>query len=297
MMLKLSDWLDRWIADRDVAESTLQKNKYHVPHINEGMGHLELERIGFRDCENLYKSLSDDLADSTVKSISGTLSAALQEAKRRGLIDTNPARDAKTPTVEQSEISVIDKGEARQLTEKLRVWSPYDTAIFLALNTGMRKSELLGLRWRNVDLYNRSLSVLDTIVKQPDGDVVESSPKTDSSRRAIGLSPRTVEWLKDHKKQHEPNEFVCERDNGDHLYHRNLSNKLEAKVRQSGVTEITFHELRHSHATILLGMGKHPKKVQERLGHSDISTTLNLYSHVSPTMQKEMAEDFDEIYE
>lgn len=170
--------------------------------------------------------------------------------------------------------------------------------IILALATGMRRGEILGLRWSRVDFENKSISVFDQLKKDGEGKW-ELSPqlKTSTSYRTIDIDDDTIEILKQHKKQQEKdkmkigpdyldNNLVCCTSIGDSIKPTYLRTVFYRTIKKSGVKKISFHGLRHTHATLLLQSGVHPKVVQERLGHRSIQTTLDTYSHIIPGIQE-----------
>lgn len=183
----------------------------------------------------------------------------------------------------------------------------HQEALFvLALATGMRYGELLGLKWQDVNLDDGTLQVRRTLSRLPTqmgrdrGDLyVEAEPKTKRSRRNIALAGFAIEALKQHRIRQEEmkrsagdlweeHDYVFCTPLGKHLNPgHGVLVQLKILLEKAGLPEIRFHDLRHSAATLLLSMGVHPKVVQEILGHSEISMTMDTYSHVLPTMQKD----------
>ena len=195
--------------------------------------------------------------------------------------------------------------QARKLLEAAK-GHPQEALFVLALATGMRRGELLGLKWQDVNLdegtlqVRRTLSRLPTQMGRDRGDLyVEAEPKTKRSRRNIALAGFTIEALKQHHlRQEEMKRLVGDMwEEHDYVFctplgkHLNPGHavlvQLKILLEKAGLPEIRFHDLRHSAATLLLSMGVHPKVVQEILGHSEISMTMDTYSHVLPTMQKD----------
>ncbi|NMA62252.1 MAG: site-specific integrase, partial [Firmicutes bacterium] len=165
--------------------------------------------------------------------------------------------------------------------------------------TGMRKGEICGLKWEDVDLVARRLAVKRTLLRASPEPIL--GPPKNGRSRAIAISPQTASLLKKHKtKQNElklsvgeayaDKGFVFAKENGDPIQINNFGQRSYTDlIELAGVKNIRFHDLRHTCATLLLAKGVNPKIVQERLGHTDISMTLNRYSHVTPTMQDSAA--------
>jgi integrase len=176
----------------------------------------------------------------------------------------------------------------------------------LALATGMRRGELLGLKWQDINVttgvlqVRRALSRLPTQMGRERGDLyIEAEPKTRSGRRSIALPRFAIEALKQHRIRQEAMRQAAGEAWEDHDYvfstplgtHLNPGHgvlvQLKVLLKKAGLPDVRFHDLRHSAATLLLSKGVHPKVVQEILGHSEISMTMDIYSHVLPTMQRE----------
>jgi integrase len=184
--------------------------------------------------------------------------------------------------------------------------TPYYLLFYLALFTGMRRSELLALRWCDVDLLlcqayiNRSLHHLRT------GEIVFRNPKTAKARRMVSLPPSAAFLLQEHKDKQQAQRAVLEislkdddlifsNHEGNPLLPDTISHAWTKLVKRTGLKGIRLHDARHTHASLLLKQNVHPKIVQERLGHATISTTLDLYSHVSPGLQEAAAIGFDKL--
>jgi len=182
----------------------------------------------------------------------------------------------------------------------------YHALFYLALFTGMRRSELLALRWCDVDLLLCQLSVTRTIHQLHSGEIIFQQTKTDKSRRMVSLSPSTAIVLREHREQQEKirqslgltltddDLIFCQID-GKPLLPDSITHAWMKLARRTGLKSIRLHDARHSHASLMLKQGVHPKIVQERLGHSSIQITLDTYSHVAPGLQQAAANRFDDI--
>lgn len=219
------------------------------------------------------------------------------------LVGRNVAEAVAPPQPDYKEMNVWTKLEVRQFLSDSRddqFFGVYDVAI----GTGMRKGEILGLRWSDIDFVNNRLFVRRTL-QWSKGRAIFVDCKTPQSRRTVAL-PRTVtqRLLQYQTKQTEEKlklgplykdqSLVFPSVNGNPVNPRTVDAHWYKCLRASTVPTIRFHDMRHTHATLLLQQGVNPKIVSERLGHSDVTITLNTYSHVIPGMQEKAAEDFDQ---
>jgi integrase len=183
-----------------------------------------------------------------------------------------------------------------------------EALLTLALTTGMRRGELLALRWGDIDFEKGVLYVQRTMSKVAGRGYYERQPKTRASRRKIVLSNVAIEALKEHrlrqeKERREMGDEWCERDivfcnrSGGFSDPDRVGPKLRVLLKKVGLPTIRFHDLRHSAATILLGKGVHPKVIAELLGHSKVTMTLDTYSHVLPSMLQEAVDKMDDVFE
>lgn len=171
----------------------------------------------------------------------------------------------------------------------------------------MRRSELLALKWSDIDLLLCQLSVNRTIHQLNSGDIAFRQPKTDKGRRLISLSPSTAILLREHRAQQElvcrmlgkslaDDELVFCQPDGNPLLPDSITHAWHNLAHRCGLDGIRLHDARHTHASLMLKQGIHPKIVQERLGHANIQITLDTYSHVAPGLQQAAALKFDEMF-
>jgi len=185
--------------------------------------------------------------------------------------------------------------------------SPYYVLFYTALFTGMRRSELLALRWQDVDFIFSQVYVSRSLHVLKDGKVVFKSPKTASGRRTVALPPSAILLLKEHKEKQaldramlgiplKDDDLVFSHLEGKPLLPNTVTHAWIKLVRRTGLKGIRLHDARHTHASLMLKQGTHPKIVQERLGHASIQITLDTYSHVAPGLQEAAATRFDEAF-
>ena len=213
----------------------------------------------------------------------------------------NPADRAKPPSIASIDEMPPRTWSARQLDDFLahvrddRLYAAWRT---LAM-TGLRRGELLGLDWDAVDLDTGRLAITRTLIEGK-GAPRFSDPKTKRGRRSVALDATTVEALREHRERqldervawgpaYESHGLVFCREDGTPIWPRTFSRSFDHHVRDAGLPKIRLHDLRHTHATLALEAGVHPKVVQERLGHATIAITLDTYSHAIPAMQEDAA--------
>ena len=220
----------------------------------------------------------------------------------------NPAEAVSPPRGDSREVIVVGADHLQAILNAAKK-TPYFTLFFRAAYTGMRRGELLGLRWCDLDIDKAQidkaqLSVVQTLQQLRDGQYILREPKSKRSRRQIALAPNLVVKLWNHRFNQEhamkllgkplaSTDLVFSHPDGRPLRPNSVSRALNLIAESLGLKGVRFHGLRHTHATILLQQGVHPKIVQERLGHSSISTTLDIYSHVLPGLQEEAAVKFE----
>jgi integrase len=197
-----------------------------------------------------------------------------------------------------------DAAAIQKLLQVARATEYYEV-LHTALYTGMRRNELLGLRWRDIDLNEGTISVAWSIYRAKGGQTVYQQPKTPKSRRSVALPPSSILVLKALRERQGADGllqgFQVSKDtpvftyrNGSPILPRGLSGAFKKIMHRAGLAGYRLHDARHAHATLMLRQGVHPKIVSERLGHSKVSITLDVYSHVVPGLQQAAALRFDQ---
>jgi integrase len=299
MVLSLGRFLTaRWLPaiEPTVRASTFTSYRGHVhSHIVPGIGRLRLHTIDAPVLNSFYGELlrtgntrrAGGLAPATVQRVHATIHRALRDAVRWGLLEHNPASRCDPP---------------RAPVPEAQCWSPDELAAFLAAAradelyplwhviamTGMRRGEALGLRWRDVDLARGRLAIGQTLVAVG-SQVRFSQPKTRRGRRVIALDDGTVGVLRAHRGATGRHALAFCRADGSPLSPGGVTKRFTELARTHGVRPIRLHDLRHTHASLALRAGIHPKVVSERLGHSSVTITLDLYSHASDALHAEAA--------
>ncbi|SCL20753.1 Site-specific recombinase XerD [Micromonospora rhizosphaerae] len=239
----------------------------------------------------------------TVQQVHAVLRAMLSQAVREELLARNVARLVQVPTPDREEIHPWTEAEARAFLASARAHRLH--ALFVvALALGLRRGELLGLRWSDLDLNAGQLRVWQTLQRVRGDGVVFGPPKSRRSRRVLTMPAVVVQALKRHRNVQEQERRLADGQwqetglvfttaTGRHVEPRNLNTAFGRLIARAGVRLIRFHDLRHTCATLLLAAGVSPRVVMDILGHSQIAVTMNIYGHVMPAMQQEAAGHID----
>jgi len=245
--------------------------------------------------------LKEGLSARSVRYQHVILHKALQTAIKWGLVSRNVADGVDVPKAQRGEMITWDEDDIARFL-KAAESTPYYALFYTALFTGARRGELLLLRWSDVDLlFNPTISVSRSLHQLKDNSFVYTEPKTAKSRRTIALSPSVIPILSDHREKMRvilpirEDALVFSTPEGTPLRPNTVSRAWTILAARCGVKVIRFHDARHTHASLMLKQGIHPKIVQERLGHSGIAITLDTYSHVAPGLQEAAAAQFDKL--
>jgi integrase len=317
----VGSWFDEWLDTLRLADSTMASYRRTVRlHIEPHIGDELLSRLTSSRLTRLYRELErGGLGARSVRYVHVVLGAALAAAVEAEppLLLKSPAVKATPPSRKQAQPAEIIPWNAEQL-KTFMGWSagssPHHAAWRVLGYTGARRGEVLALRWRHVDLDAATISIQKTVgivhVKgdSASGKPVESKPKTDKSRRVVDLDPATVAVLKSWRSERaslglhlvRPDSLVFSDLDGEHLHPERFSRtwqQTQARCRKAhpDLPQIRMHDLRHTHATLLIAAGVPIKVVSERLGHSSINVTLGVYGHVMPGDQKRAAVKFAEL--
>lgn len=292
-----------WLAHLDRKPQTLETYTRIVnDRIVPGFGDLRLRDVTATTLRRQYAAwLAEGLSPSTVQLMHQVINKALGDAERAGLVQSNPARKVDAPRKVQHEMHTWTREQVVAFLEHVKddrlsaMWR-----LFLA--TGMRRGEVAALQWTDLDLEARRLSVRRTGYRL-DGRWQTGTPKGRGrgATRMLSLDARTVEALRAHQEQQEAERTYMDdlwvehglvfcRQDGKPLNPCRIGQALTAHARRAELPHVRLHDLRHTYATLALLAGIHPKVVSERLGHSSIGITLNLYSHVTSGMDKDAAD-------
>ncbi len=312
--MTVGEYLDRWLEDYarpNVAAKTFER--YHQivrQHLSPALGHHPLSKLQPLHIQACYSKASASgrvdgrggLSPQSVLHHHRVLRQALSRAVKWRLLVVNPADAAEPPSPQRKEMQALDDAETAKLLRAAQgTWLHVPVA--LAVTTGLRRGEVLGLRWDDLNLDAGTLAVRQSLQQTKDG-LAFKQPKNGKSR-VVALPGLTIEILRQHRARqateklalggvYDDQRLVCAAPTGKPYPPDNISGAFARLVGRAGVKKIRFHDLRHTHATQLLGQGVHPKVVSERLGHATVAITLDIYSHVLPGMQEDAAAKVDQ---
>lgn len=274
------------------------------------IGSVHLTKLRSVQISDAYaKALADGrrdgkggLSPSTVIYMHRLIKHALAQAVRWGMIARNPVDAVSPPKAERGTLTTYDMPQTAELIEVVK-GTRLHVPIMLAVMCGLRRGEIIALRWRNVEFQTGSLAIVESAEQTKDG-VRYKPPKSGKGRR-VALSASVADELRSHKIRQaeellrlgirqDDAAFVYAQEDGAPIQPRSLTQAWMKAISATELPRIRFHDLRHAHATHLLASGVHPKVASERLGHSRVGVTLDLYSHVLPGMQEDAASRVDE---
>jgi integrase len=302
--MTVGEFLDRWL--KDIAQPRVKVTTYSNyervirVHIKPELGGVMLPKLAVLHVQSLYGKMNRaGKSAETIRMVHAVLRRALRQAVNWRLIPYNVCAEVERPRIVKAEIVPLDAEQVLKLL-KVAKGTRLEAIFTVAVATGMRLGELFGLQWPDVDLGAGVIMVKRALI-EVHGKLHLMEPKTARSRRRIDLPQIAIDALKRHRQtmidmgwSDMPWVFCNVR--GGPLrrthFHKSVFKPL---LKKAGLPDIRFHDLRHTSATLLLAAGVHPKVVQERLGHSQISITLDTYSHVLPTLQREAASKLDQV--
>lgn len=293
--ITLSNYLDRYLTDvaaNTLRPKTLEAYEYLVRlHLKPELGMIKLTALRPDQVQNLYsKKLSSGLSRRTVQFIHSVLHKSLDQAFRWGLITRNVCDLVDPPSVKRQSPTTLGIEQVKHLLATIKDDRMYPI-LALAVSCGLREGEVLGVHYEDIDWNSNTIHICHAVQYLIGKGLNITEPKTDKARRTISVPDFVMEALKDNCDSQNINQgLIFKTSNGTPYSPRNLIRYFKQALEKSELPEIRFHDLRHTAATLLLSAGIHPKVVQEMLGHSQINLTLDTYSHVLPSMQKEASQ-------
>ena len=308
----LKFYMDHWLEETHrfkIRTSTyvgyrLMLNKHILP----ALGHVPLQKLTPQQVQALYaQKMKDGLTPGSVRNIHTVLHKALENAVRWGLVARNVCDAVSPPRTAKREIQPLTREQAQQLLEAAR-GHRLEVLLLLAIATGARRGELIGLRWSDVSFEEGCIHIRRTVSRVTGFGLVESEPKTTKGQRKIILPQFALDALKQQHVQQAEDRLkagaawkdkglVFSNPLGDFIDPNSIPQKFYTLLAEIGLPRLHFHDLRHSTASILLSMGVHPKIVQEILGHSTMSITVDIYSHSLPSMQREAMQKLNDLFQ
>jgi len=313
--MRVDAYLDRWLADYakpNVAAKTYERYQEIVDgNIKPALGSIQLSKLKPMAIQSFYsdslasgrKDRKGGLSPRSVLHFHRVLHKAMAQAVKWQLLSRNPVDAVEAPRPERREMRALDPKETAELLRKLEGTNLRVPVLVLA-STGLRRGELLALKWKEVDLDRATLVVSSALEETKAGGVRFKQPKTGRSRRKVALPSLTVEALRAHKLEqtaarlklgpaYANNDLVFSEPDGSVWAPDTFSSLFATFISRSDLKHVRLHDMRHSHASQLLLADIHPKVVSERLGHSSIAITMDTYSHLLPGMQEDAATKID----
>ncbi|MGD6781358.1 tyrosine-type recombinase/integrase [Sutcliffiella horikoshii] len=302
----LGEYITKWLENkRDISLETRSTNEGHLRnHILPIIGSIQLQKVSVSDIEKLIESLYDKgLADGTVRKVYNLVNTCFKVATKKELLIKNPFDLLEKGDKPKKGKAKFDYWTTDEVKHFFKVLDHRQRIMFvLAIRCGMRRSEICGLRWKDINFSNKSLSIIQTLRPQQG---LKIGTKSSASSRSIALSETVIIELQRHRKlileerlacdEYQDNDLVVCQPNGLPVSLGNFDKFWKRIIKNTGMRYIKFHELRHTCASLLLSAGVHPKVVKELLGHSSISITIDTYTHLMPNMQLDAVNTLDKM--
>jgi integrase len=314
--ITLGEWLDRWLNTyKKPARRRTTYDNYETMvrvHIKPAIGHIPLLKLRASDLQELYNRKKEEgKSSSLIRRLSLIIGAALDQAVKEQLIYRNPNGATELPPLKYKEATPLSVEEVYRFLEAAETDRLY-AAYFLDLATGLRRGELLALRWQDVDLENGKVFVNRTVsrVTSDSGPAKTKleyqEPKTDKSKASVPMPETALKELRAHRKRqneerlffgtrYHSNDLVFCTEDGRQLDPKNFFRRYKRLLQKAGVPDVSFHTLRHTFATLLLEAGEEMKTVQEILRHAKLSTTADIYTKVSEKLKKRASAKINDI--
>ena len=307
----VGEWMEVWFQDyakikvRPSSHQTYQG--YIQNHIRPNIGDIPLEKLTSLDLQKFYKKLlttgrvdrleakrqPKGLSAKTVRNIHQILSSGLKLAQEQRLILTNPAEGCALPRVEHQEMKTLTTVQLASFFREARESGVFEL-YYLELATGLRRGELLGLKWEDIDLERGDLRVRRQ-VSRINGEVVEAPLKTKNAYRTLPLAEDTVSVLKEQRKKVGNSPWVFPSPNGGPISPDSVLHMLHRVLKRAGLPKVRFHDLRHTFATLVLQNGVDVKTVSGMLGHFSAGFTLDTYAHITSAAQRQAAQTMGNV--
>jgi integrase len=310
--LTVAQHLDQWLegyVKTNCSQRTFDGYQSIIKnHLAPALGHLQLKELQPPVIQRYYGKACDSLSARSVHHHHRVLSQSLKYAVRQGYLGRNPCEMVDPPSALKKTMRTLTPEEVDTLL-KTAEGNPYYPVIYAAVSSGLRQAELLGLRWRDIDLQvgvgMLSISVSQVLYKRK-GVCVFKQPKTAHSRRRVSMTPKLALYLASYRAEREAFHQTLEKPltlddlvfvTADHnpIDPSVLSHAFKRLVKQAGLSGVRFHDLRHTFASLMLMRGAKPKVISEALGHSSVAFTMDTYSHIMEGMQQEAMALLDDV--
>lgn len=305
---KVGEWMDEWLENYlpNIEETTRKGYKHKIKrYIRPYIGDILIKSLKTEHIQRMVNDMLDNgLSPKNIRDTFNNVNAAMKKAVKLQLIPYNPCEAVELPKLKKYRAEVYSAEMIHKLLDIATGTDMY-LPIFLLVMVGLRRGELLALRWKDIDFKNNMLKIRKNMVNGEKGSVIKS-PKTESGVRDIYVGEDVIAVLRQAKLQYMNNAFsygvgfqnmgfVISKKDGSPMKPDSMTQKWRRFLEAHDLPKIRLHDLRHSNATALIMAGVNPRVVQQRLGHSDVNITLNTYTHVLPEMDMEAAAKLDSI--
>ncbi|WP_312907298.1 tyrosine-type recombinase/integrase [Tissierella praeacuta] len=311
----LEDWFETFVKDK-LAYNTERRYRTFVNCIKEHLGNVKLNKLRTKMIDEFYSAMSKEMktfkngetkrryADGTILKTHKMFRLAMQQAVDWDMIPKNYVDAAKPPADDKRNIQYWDINIINDFLDKIKDTTIY-LPVFIAYHTGLREGEIAALRWEDINLKEGYIMVNHNMVEKKGEGLVLENTKTPASEAKVALTKELTSVLKSVLKEQKKHklktkievEYVCRWEDGRPLRPTYISQTFTKYVKKYEMKKITFHGLRHSHATILYSVGANSQEISKRLRHSRVSTTDDIYIHVTEEIKKSTAELFDKAVE
>lgn len=298
------EYLTEWLEDYkdEIAYNTYTGYRTNTRHINKHVGNYPLQKLQAHHIEKMYKQLRSTLSGTSIRYIHRTLSRALTLAEKDQLLKKNPCGTVDIPKRTTYTAAFLDEQEVAQLMEAAKDTDIY-IAVVLAVSRGMRRNEILGLRWQDINFAKNNISINHSI-RYEKGDYIRETPKSEKSIRILPLSDKLKRLLKEQRARQKKNmelfwndyhksDYICTYADGKLINPPTFSVIFSRLLKKNNLRHVRFHDLRHTSASLMLREGIELKVVSDILGHSTITITSDLYTHVLDDLKKDVAKKMD----
>jgi integrase len=300
----LHNWLEGYVATNCSPRTYDGYSSIIERHLIPALGHIQLKQLHAQQIQSYYSKAVEKLSARTVHHQHRVLSQSLKYAVRQGYLGRNPCELTDPPSPKKKTMRTLKPSEVEVLLDAARD-NDYYPVFYTALSTGLRQAELLGLRWRDIDLNRCSISVSQVLYKRG-GVCTFKEPKTAHSRRSVAMTPKLALYLREYWTEREAFYRQLKRElTFDDLVFTSvkftpidpgvLSHSFTRTARKAGLADVHFHTLRHSFASLMLSRGAKLKVISEALGHSSVAFTMDTYAHIIEGMQSDAMALLDEV--
>ncbi len=300
----LHQWLDGYVKT-NCSQRTLDGYQSIIEtHLIPALGQVQLKHLNPQAIQSYYGKACEKLSARTVHHQHRVLSQSLKFAVRQGYLGRNPAEMVDPPSPSKKAMRTLTPGEVEVLFDSAQD-NYYYPVIYTAVSTGLRQAELLGLRWRDIDLDMLSISVSQVLYKRR-GVCQFKEPKTSHSRRRVAMTPKLALYLREYKAEREwlyrelgrqltLDDLVFTSIDNEPLNPSVVTHNFHKIAIRADLTGVRFHDLRHTFASLMLMRGAKPKVISEALGHASVAFTMDVYSHIIEGMQEDAMALLDEV--